>query len=240
MGSSGVTQRLGTGADRSFFMIMSVVIALIIVSGFGPRYASKLSPPGLPIWVHLHGAVMTAWIALFVAQCWLVGRRAYSLHKRLGWLSIGLVVIMAPLGVITNAMAIQRGAVAPFFTPATLLALDDLDLSLFLGLYAGAIVLRRNGDWHKRLMLCATVLLTFPAIGRSIPIHNLGLSMIIPASTAVLIGLALIGPVFDLATRRRVHPAYFWGVGLIIAAQPLHGWIAASPLVQSLAHRLAS
>ncbi|WP_421736679.1 hypothetical protein [Caulobacter sp.] len=238
MTSADIAQRFGPGTDRRFFLIMSLVVALVVVSGFGPSYASSLAPPGLPLWVHLHGAVMSAWIVLFAVQSWLVGRRSLSLHRRLGWLSIGLVVVMAPLGVLTNAMAIHRGATPPFFTPAMMMAADGLDLCLFVGLYGAAILLRRNGAWHKRLMLCATILLTWPALGRLPPLRELGLSMIIPAATGLLILLALIGPAHDLATRRRVHPAYLWGVGLIIAAQPLHGLIAASPLIQDLARRL--
>ncbi|PTT73714.1 hypothetical protein DBR41_27990, partial [Pseudomonas sp. HMWF010] len=66
----------------------------------------------------------------------------------------------------------------------------------------------------------------------------LGLEMIIPASITLLILLALVGPAYDLITRRRVHPAYLWGVGLILLAQPLHGLIAATPLVQDMARRL--
>ena len=46
----------------SFFATLSLVIALIIAAGFGPSYAASLAPPGLPIWVHLHGAVMVGLI----------------------------------------------------------------------------------------------------------------------------------------------------------------------------------
>lgn len=236
--SVDVARGFGPGTDRRFFLIMSLIVALVIMSGFGPSYVSSLPPPGLPYWVHLHGAVMSAWVLLFVVQSWLAGRRAFSLHRRLGWLSIGLVVVMVPLGFVTNAMAVHRGATPPFFTPAMMMAADGLDLCLFVGLYTSAILLRRNGAWHKRLMLCATVLLTWPALGRLQPLHELGLSMIVPASVALLILLALIGPLFDLATRRRVHPAYLWGVGLIIVVQPLHGWLAVSPLIQAIANRL--
>lgn len=238
MATADIAQGFGPGTDRRFFMVMSLVVALVVLSGFGPSYASSLPPPGLPYWVHLHGAVMVAWIVLFAVQSWLVGRRSLALHRRLGWLSIGLVAVMVPLGFVTNAMAIHRGATPPFFTPAMMMAADGLDICLFLGVYAAAIRLRRNSAWHKRLMLCATILLTWPALGRLLPLRSLGLPMIIPAATALLILLALIGPAFDLATRRRVHPAYLWGVGLIAAAQPLHGLLAASPPIQALARQL--
>jgi len=229
---------LNPKADRRFFSVMALLVTLIVAAGFGPSYVSSLPPPGLPFWVHLHGAVMTSWVLLFVLQTWLIGQRNISLHRQLGWWSIGLVVIMVPLGVATNAMMIHRGATPPFFTPAGVMAADLLDLCLFVGLFVAAILLRRNGAWHKRLMLCGIVLLTFPAIARFIPLRSLGLSMILPVSSLVLVLLALVGPIYDLATRRKVHPAYLWGVGLIIAAQPLHDVLAATPLIQSLAHRL--
>ena len=231
-------QRFDPASDRRFFTAMAGVVALVVAAGFGPSYASGLAPPGLPFWVHLHGLVMTLWVLLFAAQAWLIGRRRMDLHRQLGWGSIGLVVIMAPLGMATNALAIHRGATPPFFTPAGMMAADLLDLCIFLGLYTAAILLRRNGAWHKRLMLCAIILLTWPAIGRFIPLRSLGLAMILPASSLLLIFLAIIGPIRDLATRRRVHPAYLWGVGMIIAAQPLHGALAATPIIKAMAQRM--
>ena len=231
-------QRIDPGGERRFFTAMAIVVALVVAAGFGPSYASSLAPPGLPLWVHLHGMVMTLWVLLFAAQCWLIGSRRLALHRQLGWWSIALVAIMAPLGVATNALAIHRGATPPFFTPAAMMAADLLDLCIFLGLYTAAILLRRHGAWHKRLMLCATVLLTWPAIGRFIPLRSLGLSMILPASSLLLILLSLIGPAWDLAVRRGIHPAYLWGVGLIIAAQPFHGVLAGAPIIKAMAQRL--
>lgn len=221
--------------EWTFPAIMSLVIALIIVSGFGPSYAAGLAPPGLPFWVHLHGAAMTAWVVLFAIQAALVRRGSRRTHRRLGLASIGLVVLIIPLGVATNLLAIRRGATPPFFTPAGMLAADFCDLLLFAGLYVWALRLRRRPDWHKRLLLCASVLLTWPAWGRLGPLHQFGLEMIIPLSVSCLILLALAGPVHDLVMHRSVHPAYLWGVGLIIAVQPLHVLVADTPAAKALA-----
>jgi hypothetical protein len=213
---------------------MSLVVTAIIAAGFGPSYLSALPPPGLPVWVHLHGAAMAAWIVLFAVQPALVRRRSLPLHRTLGYASIGLVALIVPLGIATDLLAIRRGAVPPFFTPAAMFAADLCDLLLFAGLYAAAFALRRRADWHKRLLLCATVLLTWPALGR-LPLARLfGLDMIIPISVGLLIALALIGPAHDLVTRRRIHPAYFWGVGLIILVQPLHVLLAESAPVRAI------
>ena len=234
------TDRLfGPGSDRRFFIIMAAVVALVVAAGFGPSYAASLPAPGLPFWVHLHGAAMTAWIVLFSVQAWLIGQRNVRLHKTLGWLSIGLVLAIVPLGVATNLLAIQRGAVPPFFRPVDMMAADILDVTLFAALFAAAVCLRRQGAWHKRLMLCATVLLTWPAVARLIPLRALGIDQIIPASILIVIALALIGPLYDLATGRRIHPAYFWGVGVIALSHPVNALIASQPAVQAWADRLA-
>eukprot|EP01035_Chromulina_nebulosa_P034596 gene34596-46434_t len=178
----------------SFFATMSLVIALIIAAGFGPSYAASLAPPGLPFWVHLHGAVMVGWVALFALQAALVRWRSYRLHRTLGFASIALVMVMVPLGIATDLLAIRRGATPPFFSPAMMFSSDLTDMLLFAGLFGWAVVLRRRSDWHKRLMLCATVLLTWPALGRLGPLHAFGLAMIVPLSLALLVALALVGP----------------------------------------------
>jgi len=216
------------------FAIMALVVIAVIAAGFGPSYAASLGAPGLPFWVHLHGAVMTTWVLLFALQTALVRRRSLALHRALGFTSIGLVVVMVPLAIATDLLAIQRDAVPPFFTPAMMFAADLSDIVVFAVLFGWAVALRRRRDWHARLLLCATVVLTWPALGRLAPLHRFGLAMIVPLATAVLIALALVGPLNDLVRRGRVHPAYLWGVGLITLAQVLHGPIAASAPVRAI------
>lgn len=218
---------------------MAGVIALVVSLGFGPTYAASLAPPGLPFWVHLHGAAMAAWIALFAVQSMLPAVGLQAWHRRLGWLSIGLVSVIVPLAFATNILAAKRGATPPFFSPAQMMAADGVDILLFVSLYTAAIVLRRRSDWHKRLLLCASVLLTWPAFGRLSALSGVDLPMIIPVASACLIITALVGPVFDWVRSRRTHPAYLWGVGLILAAQPAHAILAATPWLQALAQRLA-
>ncbi len=239
-GRGGKLTRVSTGEGGptrgrwSFFATMSIVVMLAIVAGFGPSYATSLVPPGLPFWVHLHGGVMATWITLFAVQIVLVRRRNHRWHRALGFASIALVAIMVPLGIATDVLAIRRGATPPFFTPAMMFSSDLTDILLFAALFGWAIAWRRRTDWHKRLLLCATVLLTWPAFGRLAPVHALGLAMIVPVSLALLVALALVGPVHDLYRRRSVHPAYLWGVGLIIVAQPVHMLLARSALAQAV------
>ena len=227
-------------ARDPFYPVMALVIATFAAAGFVPSYAASLAPPGLPWWVHLHGVVMTSWLLLFLAQSWLVRTCRLALHRTLGWASVALIVVMVPLAVATDMMAVRRGATPPIFTPAGMMATDWVDLATFVALYAAAVTLRRRADWHKRLLLSATVLLSFPGIGRIGVLHLLPLSGALSGAMVVLFALALTGPVHDLLRRGRVHPAYGWGVGAIVLAQPLHLLVAASPPMQALAARLIS
>ncbi len=221
--------------DRPFMAVMSVVLAAVFVAGFGPSYARNVtSPEGLPLWVHLHGLVMAAWVLLFVVQGVLIRSGARALHQRLGLLSIALVAIMVPLGSATNVLCIARGAIPPFFTPAELFATDQLDLLVFAALYAWALILRRSPAWHKRLLASALVLLTYPAIARMGVVRQFGMDLIVPISVALVLVLALLGPLHDLVRYRRVHPAFAWGAAIVFLAQPAHGLLAASAPVQAL------
>lgn len=226
MSAIGIEQPKARGSGRRFNSGMSIVVALIVAAGFGPTYASSLPPPGLPWWVHLHGAAMTAWILLFAVQAWLVGRRELKLHRSLGWAGAALAAAIAPLGFATTMLCVRRGAVPPFFSPAEMMAADMVDVSIFLSLVVAAVVLRRRGEWHKRLLLTATILLSWPALGRIVGTLTHAPTLVIPVSNALLLAVALVGPTYDLITRRRVHPSYAWGVAAILVAQPLHALLA--------------
>ena len=67
-------------------------------------------------------------------------------------------------------------------------------------------------------MLLATVSILDAAVARW-PLANVATS---PYAFFVLTDVFIAaGVVYDLASRRRVHPAYTWGGVLIVASQPL-------------------
>jgi hypothetical protein len=107
----------------------------------------------------------------------------------------------------------------------------------FGGLVAAAVANRRRPEWHKRLMITATILIISQALGRLLPMSSFG-----DAAPAVLFGvvtlLALVGPAVDLIVRGRVHPAYFLGLGVLLAFEILTPAIAFSPLTPPIIHFL--
>lgn len=227
-------------SERRFFLIMALAIAATVFLGFGMGFRrSNWEFFSLPLQVHLHGAVFTFWILLYVLQNWLVANGMVGIHRQLGVLAAGVAVVMVVLGITTTVMAVQLHRVPFFFPPGVFLVLDVLGI-LGFGLLTGwAIVLRRRADWHKRLMLCGTILVMSPALGRILPMPLLGafaaLGVFATMGLYVLAGMA-----YDLKTRGRVHPAYWWGAGVLVVTQALVGPLGFSPPVLRLVERLAA
>ena len=73
--------------DRSLYVWMAVFIPVVVLIGFARTYYLKgfFGTPSLPsLLVHFHGAVMTAWVVLFMTQVWLISSRRTKVHQRLG------------------------------------------------------------------------------------------------------------------------------------------------------------
>ena len=73
-----------------------------------------------------------------------------------------------------------RARVSP---PPLALALSAFDIAVFAMLVGAAIYLRRQPDWHKRLMLSATILLLGAPMFRFV-IHYVGIKNMSEASIA--------------------------------------------------------
>lgn len=208
--------------DHRFFSTLAIVTAVTIVAGFATTYLPKLraGTPALPPIVHLHAAIFTGWLALFVAQTTLVLTGRTALHRRLGVAGVALAALMLVVGVataLTVARQGHRGIPGVEFPDADgFLLLNLSSIVVFAALVGAGWLLRRNAPAHKRLMLLATVGgLVGPGVSR------LPFAAGKPPVIGVLaLAFLLAGPAYDLVTRRRVHPAYVWGGLLALATIP--------------------
>ncbi len=233
------TPRNAFASERRFFLGMAIAIAATVILGFTVNAARMhWTFFALPVQVHLHAAAFLSWIILYVVQNWLIVRGSITRHRQLGVLGAGIAVTMVVLGIVTTVMAIQQHRVPPFFPPGIFLVLDVLGVIGFGILTAWAIVLRKQAAWHKRLMLCGTILVMSPALGRILPMPLLGTF----APTAVFASMAvyvIAGMLFDVRSRGAVHPAYYWGGGVLAVTQALVGPLGVSPPVLRLVAQLA-
>jgi MFS family permease len=187
----------------------------------------------------VHAGVFTAWVVLFVAQPALVMAGSLRWHRRLGWVGAGLAVAMLALGAIAVLMGLISDHVPPFYPHGLFLMRGMIGLATFAGLVAAGIVNRRRPAWHQRFLLCASFVVVLPGLERAMPLDLFGADW--PFAVDATIDLmALAGPVVDLIERRRVHPAYLWGVGAIIAGQAAVYALAPSAVAAGVLHALGT
>jgi hypothetical protein len=208
--------------DRRFYSWAAVAVALVVFAGFAKTFYLRalFASPALSNLLALHGTVMTLWIAVFITQTRLVAGGRTDLHRRLGVFGGVLAGAMLVVGTAAAIDAGRRGFTpAPEVPPLKFIVLPLVDITLFAVLVGVALWKRRRSDVHKRLMLLATVSILTPAIARiPVPaIHDRGLPM--------FFGLTILGVVLcvaiDTIRNRRLHPAFGWGGGLVIASLPL-------------------
>lgn len=214
-------------AERRFFLYMALAMATVIVGGFAFNLAMGRSTFSVPLVYHLHAVVYLAWIALYVAQNALIATNRVTLHRRVGALAILWVPLMVALGLAIMVTSLRRTGGPFFFDQNEFLVSNTLLLCCFAVMVFVALQCRRYTGWHRRLMLTAMSILTGPGLGRLLP-----MPLMMPHAWRIMMVITLIFPIIGMiADRRRlgyVHPAWFWGVGAIIAVQTIADVIAYS------------
>jgi len=204
--------------DRLFFSGIALLVLIAVLVGFARTYflAGMFWANLANAMVHVHGALFTLWIALLLAQVALVSRHRTRWHMRLGIAGMFLAPLMVITGFATLIGSIKRGFVPPPVL-RIITAQDILILCLFGFLISWAFVARRDAPTHKRLVLCATLLIIIPAIARWPIVGNIAQNPI-PFYLCVNSFPALL-VVYDLWTRRSLHRATICGVALMIMLQ---------------------
>ena len=225
--------------ERLFFLAMALAITGAVVGGFGIRVVLGVTSFATePWWVHVHAVSFMGWIGFYVLQNVLVVRGDFTRHRQLGRLGAIAAVWVCFAGLALTAQALAIGSSPPFFAPGYFLAQNWLFVAFFAGLTYAAIILRNRPEWHRRLMLCATLVVSLPGFARWV-------ILLAPPPDALkhLVTFAIFfipAIAFDLVTRGRVHPAYWVGGGAIVflegAAIRL---LAGFPPFAALAERIA-
>lgn len=219
-----------TRREHRFFTRSTAAIALLVLVGFGFSTYVRTRPgatafggPTLKPLVRMHAAVSAGWIALLLAQTYLVATRRTARHRRLGIvggvLAAGVVGFGWLVAVRATDPAVNPRAFEFFFLPVS-------ELLVFTILTACALYWRHTSSTHKRLMLLGTLALIPAATTRPVPPGGLLFLLGLIGIPEALFILALI--VHDLRTVRRVHPATMWGGGLVVGIAASRLWISTS------------
>ena len=210
-----------------FYTIMAFVMALVIVAGFSLNLAMGRSSFALPAAFHVHGMIFMGWLGLYLAQAVTIASGNRALHRQLGKLAYILIPAMVAAGVMIIVVSI-RGTGGPFFFAQNEFFISNLaGLLVFGGLAWWALRVRRHTGWHRRLMLVAMSALTGPGLGRLLP-----MPLLIPYAWPIAVGASFVfgavAMLVDWRTNGRVHPAYWWGMGINVG-----GFLASMALAYS-------
>jgi hypothetical protein len=211
---------------------MAIASAVAVFVGFGRTYYLKsyFGTPQLSPLIHIHGAVFTLWMIFFVVQTALIASNRPGIHRRLGYAGAALAIAMVVLGTIAAFKARLLGHGAP--SPDALFLVSLGDIFTFGVFVAAGFLWRRNREAHQRLMLLAVVAGLLSAAIPRIPDFRAHP----PAMLFLGLSFILAGPIYDLVTRRRIHPVYIWGCSIaILTLAPIRIALSFTPAWHSIA-----
>jgi hypothetical protein len=214
--------RLRLTPDRIFFGSMALAMVATVFVGFAPTYYLMrwTAAPALAPLVHLHGIVFSLWYVGFFTQTALISGGRTDLHKALGAGMIALAVAMVVLGLTIAIAGDRAGTPRPFMDGRAFLLLPLTILALFVVYVALGYRYRRRSDYHKRLMLLASLAMLVPAIAR----------WRVPGLPGPIVGMIVSSLFLFLAWgydwRRlgHIHPVLLLGGLLLLASMPFR-WL---------------
>lgn len=215
-----------------FYVGMSSALLLIVLAGFAPTLYLRafFAVPEIPVSLWVHGIVLTAWFVAFFLQTALVAVRRTDLHRRLGWVGGGLGVAVLASGTAVTLSFVPRRVASGMDIEARLAVFSEVVWTNFAALLAftiflsTAIALRRHPERHKRLMLLSSISLLQPALARIFLRLGLGpgsvfagFDFIVWSLVSQLLFVLALG-LYDLVSRKRVHPVTLLGGSFLMGA----------------------
>jgi len=215
--------------DRNFFLAYVAIIWVGILAGFVPEIVKHIASndPAFPIIIHVHGVVFVSWLLLLTLQLLLIRGHQLKLHRRIGLAGPYLAGAVVVVGILTS-LTMDRIELPTPLGDAGFLSIQLLDLTEFGILAFAAYAARNLPSAHKRLILLATLSIADAGfarwLGNSLHFGDGAFAsyveLFLPTSLLVL-GIG----VYDLVTRRRLHPAYVAGATLVIGCQLTASWL---------------
>lgn len=209
--------------DRAtpFYLGFGLVGLLVVALGFGVTYAAPMARRtfSAPWFVHLHGAAALSWVLLFIVQARLVRATRTPLHRRLGRIAIPLAFLLWAAGIATAVWAATRDLPAQGSAATSSLGGTVSGLTLYLALVLAAVAMRRRPDWHKRLVMLATIQVLWPAFFRlrhwlpAVPNPDIWFAFVLAYSPILVAALR------DYRRYREVHPVWLFVAPALVLEQ---------------------
>jgi hypothetical protein len=241
--SAGLPRERRRRRPLPFFFVFMVALAFAILAlAFVPEFI-KYAHGAFPIApiVHVHAAIMAAWVLAFVVQVYFGAKGQIVQHQRagriafaIGWLACASMVYVEWRAMLVHPLPDELPPYDEFLAGPYIY----LTFAIFL---AWAYRERRRPMWHKRLMLFAFFLSLEAAVSRYVwlPLNDspaghwaidafLDVSLLVPLIT------------FDLVTLKgRLHRATVRGTAVLFVAQAITLSLWGSPVWREFAYNFS-
>jgi hypothetical protein len=213
-----------------FHLLVTAALVAFVVVGFTRTYYSRIltDPPPLTTMIHLHAAVFTIWMALFLVQVGLVAAHRVQLHRKLGIASAIFAGVVFVVGVLaTFETAISSHLSASGLAPPQFSIIAFTSIGMFGVFIALGLVYRRRPALHRRFMVLAFIATISPATARIARLFDIVTyrDVLIPLCAALFVAACLV---HDWRKHRVVHPVYVIGGLVICASWPLRNMVGHS------------
>lgn len=151
-----------------FFFIGVLIFTLL---GFYPSYFSHFPKFEGFSWVyHFHAFFATLWIVMLITQAFLIRRKKFNLHRKIGNASYFIIpfllfsfFLMAETTYFNN---ISEKHISETDALAYLSRSGLRDILYMAILYSLAIIYKRRASWHLRFFTCTGLTVLGPGLGR--------------------------------------------------------------------------
>ena len=194
---------------------------------------------------HLHVIMSASWLALLIAQPFLIRGNKRALHRKLGRISFVLaplvfvtIILLAHSQIVT--LAEQADARRHF------ILFIQLGFALFFAvLYGMAMLKRRNPSIHARYMICTGILMIEPILVRVFKFNLSSISWSVPYQyvTWPMVDLILVALIISDYRQNTGGRVFQYALAVFVTFQVLHltitdtqpwinfaGWFAGLPL----------
>ena len=210
--------------DNRFFAGMAVVSLVVIFIGFARTYylAGIFKAPLPNPLVHIHGAVFSLWILLFIAQISLITVHRVDLHRRLGMSGFGLACLMVILGVLVATDRLARHVANPGTETVeevrAFYAIPLADMLMFSTFAYLGFRNRTHPAVHKRLMLFAIFALLDAGFDRWSIFDPYPLPVVHAVCFFPLLAVLMV---YDMWSTGKLQRVTLWANGFLVAVQQL-------------------
>lgn len=214
--------------DRWIYVAMAALFLVTAVVGFGPRSVEILAGVrrNPPLVVHIHAALIVAWLGMLLTQTILVAIGKTAWHKTLGLTSLALgPAVVAGMVAVTIWRFDERVSLGQTAAGANTL-LNQSRAILYFAVFLLWAVLRRKADseTHKRMMILTIVPALTAAFSRMPWLPTTAPESPLAPHAYMLLMLAPV-LIYDVIRLGRPHSAYLIGLALMLP------WMIATELL---------